>query len=518
MLIPKRKLYKNLSIIDIRNTGLVFLLSFFIYSSSFASNPISDNLFFITSYGATGDGKVLETVAIQKAVDAAHAAGGGTVCFPAGKYLSGTIILKSNVNLYLERGAILLGSPDSTHYNEIWPKFRSYTDNYVSKALIYAESQNNIGITGYGTIDGQGENWQWRDYGTRPYVIRFVDCKHVDIENVHMRNSPMWMQHYLYCDFVNIRGINVWNHSTYNNDMIDIDCCRNVTVSDCWGDSDDDALTLKSTGPRPTENVTITNCVLSSRCNAIKMGTESTGGFKNISISNCTINSHHKGKGFYGYNLGSTGISLEIVDGGTLENITISNITIKGVRSPLFLRLGNRARPYTKTAEKPDVGTFSNVVISNIIATELDTFGCSILGTPGHPIENVTLSNIRMRFPGGGTKEDAEKALPEQEQGYPDASRFGRLPAWGFYCRHVQGLRMSGIDLECESDDQRPMLYYDDVRDLDLNGISGKITSPGHEAMVVLKEVLNVSFMGLRPPPETELYKCIGDCKGILKH
>ena len=515
MLKQKRKPYQSLLIIDMRNIGLVVSILFLIHSGSFALNIKSENLLSITSYGAVGDGEVLETAAIQKAVDAIHESGGGTVYFPPGKYVSGTIILKSNVTLHLERGAILLGSPDSTHYTAIRPQFRSYTDNYVSKALIYAEKQENIGITGYGTINGQGENWQWRDYGTRPYVIRFVECKHVNIENVRMRNSPMWMQQYLSCEFVNIRGIHVWNHSTYNNDMIDIDCCRNVTISDCWGDSDDDALTLKSTGPRPTENVTITNCVLSSRCNAIKMGTESTGGFKNITISNCTINSHHTDKGFYGYNLGSSGISLEIVDGGTLENITISNITIKGVRSPLFLRLGNRARPYTEGAEKPGVGTFRNVVISNIIATELDTFGCSILGIPGHPIENVTLSNIRMRFPGGGTTEDAEKVLGEQEDGYPDASRFGRLPAWGFYCRHVQGLRMSDIDLECESEDQRPILYFDDVRDLDLSGLAGKITAPRHEAMVVLRDVMNALFRGLRTPPETALYKCLGDCKSI---
>ena len=516
MLKQKRKQYQSSSLIDMRNIGLALSLLFLIHPGSFALDLKSKNLVSIKSCGAVGDGKALETAAIQKAVDAVHSAGGGTVYFPAGKYLSGTILLKSNVALHLERGAVLLGSPDSTQYKEFWPGFRSYTDNYVSKALIYAEGQENIGITGYGTIDGKGENWQWRDYGTRPYVIRFVECRHVNIENVRMRNSPMWMQQYLGCEFVSIRGIHVWNHSTYNNDMIDIDCCRNVTISDCWGDSDDDALTLKSTGPRATENVTITNCVLGSRCNAIKMGTESTGGFKNITISNCTVNSHHTGKGFYGYNLGSTGISLEMVDGGSLENITISNITIKGVRSPLFLRLGNRARPYTKGVEKPGVGTFRNVVISNIIATELDTFGCSILGIPGHPIENVTLSNIRIRFPGGGTIEDAERELPEQEDGYPDASRFGRLPAWGFYCRHVRGLRMSDIDLECESEDRRPILYFDDVRDLDLSGIAGKITSPRHEAMIVLRDVMNALFRGLRPPPETKPYICLSGCEEIF--
>jgi len=461
--------------------------------------PVKDVLYNVRNYGAAGDGVVKDTRAIQRAIDQASVAGGGTVYFPPGKYISGTIILKSNVTLHLEKGATLLASPDSTHYPHIWPKFKSYTDNYVSQALIYAERQENIGITGYGTIDGQGEHWQWRQYGNRPYVIRFVECRYVQIENVRMRNSPMWMQQYLACSFVTIRGIHVWNHSTYNNDMIDIDCCSNVTVSDCWGNSDDDALTLKSTGPRVTENVTITNCVLGSRCNAIKMGTESTGGFKNITISNCTIDSHHRGKGFYGYNLGSTGLSLEMVDGGTLENITVSNITMKGVRSPLFLRLGNRARPHTEGVEKPGVGIFRNVVISNIIATELDTLGCSILGIPGHAIENVTLSNIRMRFPGGGTTEDAEKVLPEQEDGYPDASRFGTLPAWGFFCRHVDGLRISNIDLEVAGQEQRPAMVFDDVKNLYLDGFSEEKKTGGAGRTIMLRNVRGALIRGCRP-------------------
>lgn len=473
-------------------------------------------VFNVKNYGATGDGETKDTEAIQKAIDAAHAAGAGTVYFPPSRYLSGTIVLKSNVTLHLEKGATLLASTDSTDYPHIWPKFRSYTDNYVSQALIYAERQENIGITGYGTIDGQGGAWQWKKYGNRPYVVRFVECKHVNIENVRMRNSPMWMQQYLACDFLTVRGIHVYNHSTYNNDMIDIDCCRNVLISDCYGNSDDDALTLKSTGPRATENVTITNCVLGSRCNAIKMGTESTGGFKNITITNCTIDSHHKGKGFYGYNLGSTGISLEMVDGGTLENITVSNITIKGVRSPLFLRLGNRARPHTKGIEKPGVGIFRNVVISNIIATELDTFGCSILGIPGHAIENVTLSNIRMRFPGGGTQEDAERVLPEQEDQYPDASRFGRLPAWGFYCRHVDGLRLSNIDLKLEAADQRPAMVFDDVRNLDVDGFTEEKTKPNSNSMIVLKDVEIALIRGCRPALETPVFlRLEGGTEGV---
>ncbi len=487
---------------------ILFLLS--------CASTRTSTVYNIKTFGATGDGVTLETTAIQKAVDAAHQSGGGTVWFPPGKFLSGTILLKSNVTLHLERGATLLGSTDSTDYPHYWPEFKSYTDNYFSQALIYAEGQENIGITGYGTIDGQGENWQWKKYGNRPNVIRMVECKYINIENIRLRNSPMWMQHYLACDFLTVRGIHVWNHSTYNNDMIDIDGCRNVIISDCYGDSDDDAMTIKSTGPRATENVTISNCVLSSRSNAIKMGTESTGGFKNISISNCVVDSRHEGKGFYGYNRGISGISLEIVDGGTLENITISNITIRGVRAPLFLRLGNRARQYTPGAEKPGVGTFRNVVINNIVATDVDTFGCSVMGIPGYEIENVTISNVRISFPGGGTKEDAERLLPEQEDAYPDADRFGKLPAWGFFCRHVRGLRLSNINIEAEGADMRPALKFDDVHDLDLDGVSAEWTGQPGKTMVVLKDVKNALLRGLRPEDGTRAYLKQGECKGII--
>ncbi|RLB13008.1 MAG: glycoside hydrolase, partial [Deltaproteobacteria bacterium] len=345
-------------------------------------------VFNVRDYGAAGDGETKDTEAIQRAIDAAHQAGGGRVYFPAGRYLSGTIFLKSLVTLDLEAGATLLGSTDTADFPKIVPKFRSYTDNYVSQSLIYAEDRHDIAITGKGTIDGQGQAFQWKKYGNRPYVIRFVSCKHVLVEGIKMRNSPMWMQHYLGCEFVTVRGIHVYNHSTYNNDMIDIDCCRNVLISDCYGNSDDDAMTLKSTADRPTENVTITNCVLGSGCNAIKMGTESNGGFKNISITNCVIDSWYGKKGFYALPKGISGIALEIVDGGTMENITISNISIKNVHVPLFLRLGNRARPFKKGMEKPGMGAFRNVVINNIVAAGVEKIGCSITGLPGYPIRN----------------------------------------------------------------------------------------------------------------------------------
>jgi len=345
------------------------------------ARPLS--VFNVRDFGALGDSKTKDTGAIQKAIDAASRAGGGTVYFPPGSYLSGTVYLKDHVTLYLEEGSVLLGSTEIADFPKNVPGFRSYTDSYVTQSLIYGENLHDIAITGRGTIDGQGAAFLWKDYGNRPYIIRFITCRDILVQGITLTNSPMWMQHYLACDFVTIHGIKVDNHCTYNNDMLDIDCCHNVHISDCTGSSDDDALTLKSTSDRACENVTITNCILASHCNAIKMGTESNGGFKNITISNCAINSQFKEKGYYGGIKGSSGISLEIVDGGTMENVTISNITIKGVSVPLFLRLGNRARPFRKDMEKPGMGAMRNVVISNITAANVEKIGCSITGLPG---------------------------------------------------------------------------------------------------------------------------------------
>lgn len=467
--------------------------------STMAVTPDPLSQYDVRKYGAVGDGLAKDTEAIQRAVDAAHENGAGTVLFPPGKYLSGTIILKSHVTLHLEQGATLLGSTDTLDFPHIRPKFRSYTDKYVSQSLLFAEDQEHIAITGRGVIDGQGQAFNWKEYRSRPDVIRFVTCRYVHVEGIRLQSSPMWMQHYLGCEFVTVRGIHVYNHSTWNNDMIDIDCCRNVIISDCYGNSDDDALTLKSTSDHPTENVTITNCVLGSGCNAIKMGTESNGGFKNISITNCVIDSYYGKKGYYGLPKGIGGLVLEIVDGGTLENITISNISIKNVMVPLFLRFANRARPFREDMGKPGIGVYRNVIISNIIASGLENLGCSVTGLPGHPLSGITLSNLRFTYPGGGTDEDYRRSVPELETEYPEAMMFGALPAYGLYCRHVEGLRLENLDFVLESADSRPALVFDDVRGLDLDGFSERRPDSSPAPIIEFRGVENALVRGCRP-------------------
>ena len=189
----------------------------------------------------------------------------------------------------------------------------------------------------------------------RPLILRVIDCRDVLVENIQMQNSGFWNQHYLVCQRVSVRGIRVWNHASYNVDGIDIDGCRDFTVANCVFDTDDDAVCLKSTLNRPCENVLINNCVVSSHCNAIKMGTDSSGGFINVTITNCSIISPRFSKVIYGIQRGFSGLSLELVDGGTLDRVVVSNVTIDGVEVPIFLRLGDRGNGFTTVEEKSDL-------------------------------------------------------------------------------------------------------------------------------------------------------------------
>ncbi len=447
----------------------------------------SDGVYSVRQFGAVGDGKTLDTEAIQKAIDAASAAGGGTVCLPPGTYLSATIRLKSRITLHIDAAATLLGSTNFKDFPEIIPRFRSYTDKYVRTSLIYAEDVHDVAIVGRGTIDGQGAAYKDHQYLIRPYLIRFITSSNIRMEGLTLKNSPMWLQHYLACENVTIRGITVHNRVNANNDFVDIDCCRNAIISDCFSDSDDDAVTLKSTADRMCENVTVTNCVLSTRCNGIKCGTESNGGFKNVAISNCTL-----------YKVGLAGIALEMVDGGTLDGITVSNIAMTDVQTPIFLRLGNRARPFKPDMPKPGMGTYRNVIISNVVATGASKMACSITGLPGHPVENVTLSKVSITCAGGGTAGEAARAVPEKPDSYPECKMFGMLPSYGFYCRHVEGLSLSQFRIQTTAPDQRPAIVCDDAQDLAIEGLSTNNKGTG-SPVIVLNDVRGAMIRGCRP-------------------
>lgn len=428
----------------------------------------------VTRFGAVCDGRNLDTEAIQSAIDACAESGGGTVNFPAGRYLSGTLMLRDHVNLHLQEGATLLGSTNPEDYPEIKTRIRSYYDDIVLKSLIFGEDLSHVSITGKGTIDGQGEAFVVSTkkkpdrYLNRPHIIRMIACNNVQVKDINMRNSAMWMQHYLACENLTITGIKVYNHANQNNDMIDIDGCRNVIISDCYGDTDDDALTFKSTSEYACENITVTNCIVSSHCNAIKCGTESTGGFKNFTISNCVIKPSADEEAIFGKRNGISGISLEIVDGGVMDGITISNISMDGPEVPIFIRLGNRARKHFPEAETPTVGELSNVLISQVTARNTGKTGCAITGIPGYPVRNIKLSNMILEFAGGVTNQVDPADVPELEEHYPESTMFGELPAYAFFIRHAEDISFSDITATTIDPDIRKPVITQDVRGITL--------------------------------------------------
>ena len=459
--------------------------------------------FNIVAFGAKSDSIKLNTKAIQAAIDAA-AVNCGRVVIPAGVFMSGTIYLKSNVTLYLSRGSVIKGSQFIENYPENKPSFsgaqthRAHWKAMPSKALIYADNVENIAIMGEGTINGNGDSKEYNtfdDNPNRPKVIMFVKCRNVKVENVTLTNSAFWLQHYFACDGVQIRGINVYNHGNHNNDGIDIDS-KNVTMSDCIINSNDDAICLKSDSRLLCENVVISNCVISSNCNAIKFGTASYGGFRNVTITNCVVKKTgsvktQRGELKDGQNdniRGLAGIALEIVDGGSMENINVNNIIINDVLTPIFIKLGSRMNP---------TGSIKNVIISNIIASTKSLCANSISGVPGFNVENVVLKDIICNIYGGGTLSDANITLPENEKGYPECRMWGYvLPAYGLYLRHVKDITLENVQFNLQTNDSRPAIYMEDAERVQIR--NSKFSIPqGKQALIRLKDVTSLSLSNI---------------------
>ena len=448
---------------------LFFLLSTFLTFMVVPSEAADYN---ILNYGAQSDTTKLSTAAIQQAIDDCSKAGGGRVVVPAGIYKIGTIILKSDVHLYLEQGATLYGSTDLKDYLPMKSDYVSLRTHTTTIQLIYADKVKNVVISGFGTIDGRGRAFKklsWNDEGiTRPHLLRFIQSEDVTVKDITLKNSGCWMQHYLACNRLRIDGIKVFNRNNYNNDALDIDGCHDVIVKGMMADSDDDGITLKSTSPRLCENVRISDCVVSSHCNAVKLGTETNGGFRNINISGIVVKpSEDQKEKFFGQWIGSSAISLEIVDGGVLENVNVTDFTVEGTESPIFIRLGNRGRGYLSGGANMEtivpidhVGRIDGVHLNNIQIRNAGSMGCSITGLPDYPVRHVSLSNISLHHKGGVKTEQLteiyDSIADEKEKAYPEATMWGNLPAKGFFVRHARNVQFSNIKVETEQPDARP--------------------------------------------------------------
>ena len=426
----------------------------------------------ILDYGANGFLKFNSTQGIQRAINQCAADGGGRVVVPAGEYMIGTIVLKSNVNLHLEQGAVLYGSTDLKQYKPMKSSYVSLRTQTETVQLINADSVENVVIDGFGTIDGRGRSFKklsWNDEGiTRPHLLRFIQSRDITVKDVTLKNSGCWMQHYLACDRVIIDGIKVFNRNNYNNDALDLDGCHDVIVRGMMADSDDDAITLKSTSPRLCENITISDCVVSSHCNAIKLGTETNGGFRNINIHGIVVKpSYDQNEKFFGQWIGSSAISLEIVDGGTMENVNVADITVEGTESPIFIRLANRGRGWRDGQVVDHVGRINGIRLSNIQIHNAGPMGCSITGLEGHPVENVWLSDITLHHRGGVTAGDlqqiADSLRDEKEKEYPEATMWGNLPAKAFFVRHARNVNFNNVTVLTDQPDARPEFVREDA-------------------------------------------------------
>jgi polygalacturonase len=520
-------------------------------------------IFDIRTYGAVGDGKTVDSPAINKAIEAAAAAGGGTVLFPPGTWLSFSIRLKSHVALHLSQGATILaadsplpgattgyngGTYDAAEPKTTWDAYQDYGHNHWHNSLIWGEGINDVSITGPGLIFGKGLSFgagPGRPPGAPPpstprspiegtavvrpprgnYTMFQAEQPGVGNKAIALKNC----HNVLFRDFSILKGghfgllLTGVDNLTIDNltidtdrDGIDIDCCRNVRVSNCFVNSPwDDAICPKSSYAlgynRATENMTITNCYVAgsyelgtmfdgtykkfgpdvprlARNGRIKCGTESNGGFKNITISNCVFD-------------GCMGLALESEDGALCEDIAISNITMRDVVSaPLFWRLGARLRG---PKESTKVGTLQRIVVDNLVSYNTAPHLSSILsGITDFPIRDIKISNVYIQHRGGGSADDARIVMPENADKYPDPGMFGpTTPSQGFFLRHVTNLEMSHVEIQPATPDQRPSFYLEDVNRVDFIAV----TAPTAPPAFALNKVTDLRIAISRAAKDTQL-------------
>ncbi len=415
-------------------------------------------------FGFHGDG--LATSAIQAAIDHLAQTGGGTVRLGQGDYVSGTLDLRSSIRLEVANGARLLGSLDLKDYPERVAKRPTVMDSNMAmnQSLIFAEGCTDISICGEGEIDGRGSKANFPGDETsgqtpgRPFVIRVIDCTRVHISGISLKDSPCWMQNYLNCEDLLIENIHVDNQANFNNDGVDIDGCRRVIVRNCFISSEDDALCFKGASQRPMEQVLVENCKLYSSCNGLKFGTDSQGDFRNVLIRDVETGGPGAEMRSLNRRPADSGISWECVDGGTIENILATRINIVRTKSPLFLRLGDRARVRPEQP-RPAPGNLRRIVYDQITGSDNGVRGSYFMGLPDKAIEDVVLRDVHIKMTASDLPVPDENAIPEMRGDYPDALMIkDRTPAYGLWARHVRGLNLVRTVFETSGPDARPMI------------------------------------------------------------
>ncbi|HEY2861058.1 MAG TPA: glycoside hydrolase family 28 protein [Terracidiphilus sp.] len=475
--------------------------------------------FDVRQFGAKGDGATIDSPAIDAAIGAAGKAGGGTVIFPAGVYACYSIHLQSNVALFLQQGATILAAStpyegtssgyDNAEPQGAWEPYQDFGHNHWHNSLIWGEGLHDIGIFGPGLIYGKGLSRGWdrekelpdsNAKGVGNKAIALKNCRNVILSDFSILQGGWFGILATGVDNMTIDNLKI----DTNRDGVDIDCCRNVRVSNCTVNSPwDDGICPKSSyalgQARATENLTISNCYVTGGyelgsvldgtwklrdgngrwgTGRIKCGTESNGGFKNITIANCVFEKCH-------------GFALETVDGAIAEDITITNITMRDVIAPFFLRLGARLR-----GPKPDTvpGRLKRVLISNVTSSGAAQLPSMIAGIEGHPVEDIKISNVYLEQAGGGTAEMAALRPEEKANAYPEPTMFGMLPATGWYMRHVKNVEMSNVEIATVQPDARAAFYVEDVAGADFF----RLRLPGQKEQFRLKNVSDFRVFGCR--------------------
>lgn len=539
-------------------------------SKKAATPAMSPLMFDVRTFGATGDGKTIDSPAINAAIEATAAAGGGTVVFPSGNYLSFSIRLKSKVDLYLAQGSVIIaadspkpgettgymgGTYDAAEPKTAWDAYQDYGHNHWCNSLMWGDGISDFSITGPGLIWGKGLSfglgpgrppatagagatpgatpaagpggftprargvypmYQAEQAGVGNKAIALKNCRNVIFRDFSILKGGHFGLLLTGVDNLTIDNLKI----DTDRDGMDIDCCKNVRVSNCTVNSPwDDGICPKSSFAlgynRSTDNVNITNCYVTGcyqlgtvldgtwkkftmeadrkvgGTGRIKCGTESNGGFRNISISNCVFE-------------GCQGLALETVDGALLEDIAVTNITMRDIIScPIFLRLGARLRGPKGTGDQSTVvGTLQRVLISNINCfNSASKYGSNITGIPGFTVKDIKIADVYVQHVGGGTADMMKIEVPEKENAYPEPGMLGTLPAHGFYFRHVDRLEMSHVEMQPATADARPAIYTDDVHRADFFAI----TAPNTPVAFSFNKSTDIRVLMSRAAPDSTI-------------
>jgi polygalacturonase len=420
--------------------------------------------FLVRNFGAVGDGRTKDTDAIQRAIQACHENGGGRVVLSRGTYLTGTLFLRSFVEIHLEVNAVMLGSAEIGDYAPDTFKQLYAGEAHMDRCLIFANGVSDIAFTGRGEINGQGGCFKPQNadgsLAPRPMLFRYLESQNIRILGIKMRDPAAWTNAFIRCQNIWVEGVDIRSRANWNGDGLDFDGCQNVFVSNCLLDCSDDCICLQSSTPELScRNVVIQNCLMKSKWAGLRIGLLNRGDIEQVAVSNCCFE-----------DIECSALKIQSTEGGAIRDMVFNNLVMQNVQRPLFITLNHFRMGVDSPAEIPETSRVQNLQFTNIRAVGRPSSpfflrSCLILdGLPGHCLENITLSDVHYSAVGGGSSEDAQRIeIPDLLDKRPECFQYeGALPAYGLFARHVKGLRLNRVQIDCLNPDARPMLYAQD--------------------------------------------------------